>query len=82
MILIEIVFSKQSHRSSFDATTIDGIIAQCSDSHRNHYGEASTAQLFRGSHNRWTHRTGALVLIEIAPSKQPQRSSFEAATID
>ena len=24
----------------------------------------------------------AMILIEIAPSKQPQRSSFEAATID
>ena len=79
MILIEIVFPKQSHRSSFDATTIDGIIPQCNDSHRNHHCEAATAQLLRGNHIRWIHSTGAMIPTELAPSRQP--SSHPGACI-
>ena len=82
MILIEITPSKQPQRSFFVAATVDGFTPQGNGSHRNHFFEAATAQLVRGSHNRWIHCTGAAILIEIDPSKQPQRSSFEAVTTD
>ena len=82
MILIEVAPSKQPQRSSFEAATLDGFSAQGNDSHRNRSFEAATAQLLRSSHNRWIHCTGAMILIGMGPSKQPQQNSFVAATID
>ena len=90
MILIEIAPSKEPQRSSFEATTIDGFIAQGCESHRNRSFEAAAAQLLRGNHSATPQKQPqsmdslhrAVILIEIAPSRQPLRNSFEAATID
>ena len=80
MILIDITFSKQPQRSSFEAS-IDSLHRH-NDFHQNRFFEAATAQVLRGSHSRWIRCAGAAILIEIVFPKQSHRNSFDAATID